>query len=179
MEKILIKKISERIHKQKGFPSGPFNACLLWKCGKDKNGGACCKYGVYVDKVSYDLIIKNKKVLEKRVCKKMEDCFEKKWTGDRDYLGKDGIGTVTKKGTCIFKSKNGYGCEIVRLVIEKNLPKRMIPTACRIYPLTWEKGKLSIAKIKKNCICIHKENKTSKTIFQSHKDEIYDIFCFE
>jgi hypothetical protein len=33
MDKIPIKKIHKNVYDQKGFPSGPFDACLNCKCG--------------------------------------------------------------------------------------------------------------------------------------------------
>jgi len=55
----------------------------------------------------------------------------------------------------------------------------MIPSACRLYPLTWDRGKLFIENIKKNCVCIHKDNKIKKSVYKTQKKEIDDIFSFE
>src|SRR3989338_3973875 len=87
MDKIPIKKISKNIYQQKGFPSGPFNACLTCKCGKTRKGCACCEEGVYVDKKSYDFIIKHKKYFEQKIGIKIEKCFDKRWPKDPEYLG--------------------------------------------------------------------------------------------
>jgi len=179
MDKISINKISNKVYKQKGFPSGSFNACFTCKCGKNGEGGACCKNGVYVDKESYELIIKHKKSLEQKIGLKIEKCFDDEWSDITEFLGKKGIGTSVIDDTCSFRSHAGQGCEIVRLVLENNLPRRMIPSGCRLYPLTWKKGKMFLEKIEKNCVCIDKHNKTKKSIYETQKEEIDDIFCFE
>lgn len=179
MDKIPIRKVSKKIYKLKGFPSGPFSNCLNCKCGKDKKGGACCKHGVFVDKESYDLIIKHKKHFEKVLRIKIEKCFSKSFIKESDYLGKKAIGTKQRNHKCAFISNNGKGCEIVKYVYKNNLSHRMIPSPCRIYPLTWDNGKLYVGDIKEGCVCIDKNNKTKKSIYQTHKKEIKNIFCFE
>ena len=178
MDKIPIRKVLKAVYRQKGFPLGPFNACLTCNCGKTESGGACCKKGVYVDRESYDLIITHKKYLEQKIGIKIEKCFDEEWSKDTEYLGKKGIGTRVINGTCAFRARSGQGCEIVSIVLKNNLPKRMIPSACRLYPITWNKGRLFLEKIKKNCICIDKDNKTKKSIYESQKNEIDDIFSF-
>ncbi|MFH1772886.1 MAG: hypothetical protein ABH818_00810 [Patescibacteria group bacterium] len=179
MDKIPIKKIFKNVYQQKGFPSGPFDVCLICRCGETKKGGACCEKGVYVDKESYDLIIKHKKKLEEKIGIKIKECFDEQWSEDTEYLGKKGIGTKVKNGTCVFRVHPKQGCEIVSFVLKNNLPKRMIPSACRLYPITWDNGELFLEKIKKNCVCINKNNKTKRLIYESQKEEIDDIFSFE
>lgn len=177
--RIPIKKVLKEVYKQKGFPTGPFLSCLTCKCGQNAKGGACCRYGVYVDKESYDQIIKHKTYFEKKIGIKIENFFDKRWGKDPEYLGGKPIGTRVIHKTCSFRSPSGQGCEIVNLVFKKNLPRRMIPSACRIYPITWDKGEMFLEKIKKNCVCIDKNNKTKKSIYKTQKKEIEDIFSFK
>lgn len=179
MDKIPITKVSEKVHQQKGFPSGPFNTCLTCKCGDNNQGGACCEKGVYVDYESYELILKHRDYLEKKVGIEIEKCFDADWYDETHFLGKKGIGTVTKDGTCVFRVRSGQGCEIVSYVLANDLPRRMIPSACRLYPITWSRGKLFLEKAKKNCVCIDKNNLESSSVFQTQKEEIDDIFTFE
>jgi len=178
LSKIKIKKISKKIYKQKGFPSTPFVSCLTCKCGCDKKGGACCDGGVYMDKETFDFLSKPKykKEIEKRIGIKFRDCFFKRWSNDSDFLGGNALLTRTKNGTCVFRSKTKPGCELVSMVFEKKLPDRVIPSACRLYPITWNCGVLEVDDIRKNCVCVDKKNKTTKSIFDTQKKEIQDIF---
>lgn len=173
--KIHIKKIDKQIFRQKGFPSTPFVSCLTCKCGDVKSGGACCNEGVYMDKETFNILFKQKKHLEKGVGIKFRNCFYKRWSNDSEYLGGNGLRTRNRNGTCIFKSRFNPGCEIVSLVLKKKLPRRAIPSACRLYPITWNKGRLFIEDIQKNCLCCDKRNKTKKSIYETQKKEIDDI----
>jgi len=178
MDKIKIKKISKKVYQQRGFPSTPFVSCLTCMCGDDKLGGACCDGGVYMDKETFDILSKpkHKRELEKRTGVEFRDCFFKKWSNDSDFLGGNGLLTRTKNGTCIFRSKTKLGCEIVEMILQKKLPSRAIPSACRLYPVTWNCGKLCIDDIRENCVCANKKNKAKKSIFETQKKEIKDIF---
>lgn len=178
MHKIPINKIQKKIFKQKGFPTGPFNTCLTCPCGKTGGGGACCDIGVYVDKESYNLIMKHKKGLEKVMGMDIKKCFKGQWLKDADFLGGTAIETRNRNGYCIFRARSGQGCELVNFVLKHKLPKRMIPSACRLYPITWDNNCLFLEKIKKNCVCVDKKNKTKKSIYESQKKELEDIFSF-
>jgi hypothetical protein len=176
--KIKISKISEDCFTQKGFPEGPFNTCLTCKCGDSKSGGACCELGVHVDKESYDLIIQNKDYFEKKFNRKIEDCFEN-WTDDIEFLGKGGILTKCLDGSCIFRTLSKNGCEIVNFALNNNVSKRIIPTACRIYPLSWDEGELFVCTPEKHCVCSQKNNNNKKSIYYTQKEELEDVFEFD
>lgn len=176
MNKIHIKKVAKEVYQQKGLPSTPFVSCLTCVCGDDKKGGACCDGGVYMDKETLKILSKHKKELEKRTGVKFRECFFKRWSNDPNFLGGNGLLTRTKNGTCVFRSKDKPGCEIVSMVFQKKLPARAIPSACRLYPVTWNYGKLCVDDIRKNCLCIDKKNKTKKSIYETQKQEIEDIF---
>ena len=176
MKKIPLIKISKKIYEKKGIAAGPFSDCLACKCGRRGRGGACCENGVYADKESYDLIIKHRAVLEKRVGLKLEKCFDRGYAKDTEFLGNKAIGTRVRNNTCVFRSSQG--CEIVKLVIEKKLSKRMIPSGCRLYPITWDKGRLFLERIRKNCVYSAAGDKVKKTFYDIFKDDINDIFVF-
>jgi len=187
MEKIKINKISAKAKKQKGFSEGPFAGCLNCPCGPDRTGGACCKYGCDVDKESFDLIYKNRDLIEPVIERKFEDCFDNEWMKG-NYLGGSGVGSLVREedGFCIFHKKGAKGCWLVDLVIRKGLPRRLIPTICRIYPLTWtDEGELILVddggedEIEPGCDCNSVENKTDKNILETQKEELEDIFDIE
>jgi hypothetical protein len=176
--KITIQRISKTAKTQKGFPDGPFGACLRCKCGKNKKGGACCVDGADFDKEAYNLLIKNRNLVEKQIGKKIEDCFEDTWLNDTDFLGGGGIASKKESDTCIFKDKNA-GCRLADLIFRKKLPTRMLPTTCRIYPLLWDNGLLFVRRRRLGCICDNPKNKTKKSLIETQKNELEDVFCFD
>lgn len=183
MEKIKINKISARAYTLKGFSQGAFKGCYYCPCGKDKKGGTCCQYGCDVDKESYELMVANRDKIEKAVGASLEECVPGKWIKDKEYLGGSYKRSKIRKanGFCIFHKIDGRGCELARLVIEKKLPRRLIPMICRLYPLTWEKDEVFVydekyAPLETGCECICQDNKTKEAIIESQKEELLDIF---
>lgn len=180
-KKIKIKEVSEGAKRQKGFSDGPFSGCLNCPCGQDKKGGACCRYGCDVDKEAYDLIFQNRNLIETTIKRKLEDCFGNNWEKG-SFLGGSAVRSLVRKedGYCIFHKKDARGCWLVDLMIKNGLSRRLIPTICRLYPLTWtDDGVLDIDdEIEMGCDCIREENKTKKSILETQKEEIEDIFDF-
>jgi hypothetical protein len=169
MKKIRITKISEEAYSQKGFDQ---RGCYGTGCND-----MCCVGGCDVDKEAYDIILKNRKIIEEELCIRIEDCFKKQWSGDKEYLGGNSIESQESESTmCIFHLKSRKGCILYKLVTEKKLPRRAIPTICRLYPLNWDNGKIYVdGEIEKVCNCL-KDNKTTKTIIETQQKEMKDIF---
>lgn len=183
MEKIKITKINKKAKTHKGFSEGAFAGCFNCPCGKDKKGGACCRYGADIDKESYDLIHKYKDEIEELIGRGLDKCFDNKWT-EGNYLGGSAVGSRVRKedGYCVFHKK-GKGCWLVDLVLRKGLPRRLIPTICRIYPLTWtDDGELTMVddggedSIEVGCDTTRKGNTTKKSILETQKEELDEIF---
>ena len=151
------------------------DGCLLAECDD-----SCCKYGADVDKESYKLIYENKEVIEKKIGFSIDKCFKKRWLDDTHYLGGNAIETrVGSTGFCMFHDAKGKGCVLYKLVHEKNLSRRLIPSICRLYPLTWENGELIVTDdVYPSCNCM-KKDKFAKSIFATQKKEIDDIFHFK
>jgi hypothetical protein len=65
---------------------------------------------------------------------------------------------------------------------EKIKNKRIIPSICRLFPLTWDNKELKVYDEQQGCIiptdcnCIESSNKTKDNIFETQKQEINDIF---
>ena len=137
MDKIKIRKVEHDLHKQRGFDDSGCLGCLDCK-------DTCCSEGADVDKVSHELIFKNREHVEGVVGAKVEDCFDGNWLGDAEYPGGDAIGSKVKDGFCAFKLRNGKGCALFKLVHEKGLSARMVPAICRTYPVTWAGGVLKL-----------------------------------
>ena len=170
MDKIKISKISKKVFSKKGFDSV---GCHTSSCND-----SCCMASADVDKESYDLIFQHRELIEKELGVKLEDCFLRKWTGDKEFLGGNSIGTNQSKDyLCMFRLPNRKGCVLYKLVEEGNAKRRIIPSICRLYPLTWGGGELCFEDdIKPDCRCLHRDNGSSKSIFETQSNEIKDIF---
>ncbi|MBW3020992.1 hypothetical protein KY334_06885 [Candidatus Woesearchaeota archaeon] len=178
--KIKLTKVSQKCFTQKGFDE---RGCYGCDC-KD----SCCKYGADFDKEAYDLVIKNKNLIEPLVGLPIEKCFETKFSGDKEFLGGNSIRSIKGKNYCIFHNKEGKGCILYGLVLSKKLNRRAIPSICKLFPLTWENKKLiyyeelkneegfPLCKVPSDCNCLDPENKTKKSLFQTQKQDIDDIF---
>jgi len=179
MNKIIIKKISPRLFKLRGFDQGSFNNCYNCPCGEDKKGDDCCRRGIFVDKETYGLMHKYKKLIEKKIKIPLENCFVKEWKHDPEFLGGDGIATAINPKTdfCMFHNGKRKGCKLIALVFKHKLPIRTIPSACRLYPIDWNKGRMFVKKnIRKGCYCRQKKGPKDKSILETHRKEINDIF---
>lgn len=172
MKKIRITSIDKSVYSLRGIDK---TGCFHTECEDE-----CCRYGADVDKESYDLILKNKGIIEKEIGHKIERCFKKRWLDDEHYLGGNAIETrVGRSGFCMFHVPNGKGCALYRLVSERDLPRRLIPSICRLYPLTWADGELTVADdIYPTCNCM-KKDAFKLSILTTQKKEIEDIFHIE
>lgn len=174
--KIKILKISKKCYSQKGFNE---KGCYGCKCDD-----SCCKYGADFDQEAFDLVIQNRQVLEKYLEKEIKDCFEATFSKDSEYLGGNSIRSIKgDNGFCVFHNKQGKGCLLYQLVQSEEISnKRIIPSICRLFPLSWDKSELKIYDEQDNsiipidCNCIEDENKTEKSILETQKKEIDDIF---
>ncbi len=115
--------------------------------------------------------------IEKELEVSVEDCFTGEWSGDKEFLGGDSTESeVGSSGYCMFHVAKGKGCVLYRLVTEKRLPRRLIPSICRLYPLTWAGGELLIAEDSYpsgNCL---QDNRPNKNRLETQRHEIEDIF---
>lgn len=176
MEKIKIEKILKNCYLQKGFGKG---GCLGSSCDD-----ACCRYGSDFDRTAYDIAFKHRELVEASTGIALEKCFESEWSGEEDYLGGDAIRSRTSRsGYCVFHSPTGKGCVLYELVFEKGVSRRIVPSVCRLYPLTWGGGELSVYdegedgdEIEKNCVCLDPLLCSSKSILATQKKEVADIF---
>lgn len=168
--KIKIKKISKEIFSWKGFDR---RGCYGHTCDD-----ACCRDGCDVDKESYVLIWAHRRLIEKSTCIPLEECFEEDWSGDPEFLGGNSIESrVGRSGYCVFHLPGEKGCVLYRLADSKKAPRGIIPSICRLYPLTWGYGSLFITDdLKPTCNCLAGDNRSRRTIFQTQKREIDDIF---
>ena len=172
MKKIRIKDIDKSAYSFRGIDK---IGCFHTECNDE-----CCRHGADVDKESYDLIFKNRRIIEKEIGNKIESCFKKRWLNDENYLGGNAIETrVGRSGFCMFHAKRGKGCALYKLVHEEDLPRRLIPSICRLYPLTWSDRKLMVTdEIYPSCNCM-KKDAFDDSIYATQKREVEDIFHIE
>ena len=169
MNSIEIVGISEELFQLKGFDE---KGCFGSDCQD-----ACCRKGCDVDKESYGLIMQYRRDIEAFLEFPLEDCFEKVWSDQIDFLGGGSIRSSLINGSCSFHIPAGKGCVLFRLITERNYPKKMLPSICRLYPVTWDKRILCLEKdIEKTCNCLDPHNPGTTKLWDTQKEAIEDIF---
>jgi len=176
MAKIKISSISEQCHVQKGFGQ---DGCLGSNCDD-----ACCRYGADFDRAAFDLVFSHRELVESLTEIKLEYCFEDEWSGYRDYLGGDSIrSNVGPGGYCVFHAPEGKGCVLYKLVFNHQVSRRILPSVCRLYPLTWDGGELAVYNesddgdiIEPGCVCLDPDKSSASNLLVTQKHEIADIF---
>jgi hypothetical protein len=179
--KIPLTQISPNCHTQKGFDS---RGCYNSNCQD-----LCCKcliedkFGADFDKESYELVIKHKDLIQPLVNRPIETCFDTKFSGDKHFRGNNSIRSLKGENDyCVFHKKDKKGCILYDLVLNSDIDLRIIPSICRLFPLTWDKHTLIVYNeqkdsfIPKDCNCSDSTNTTSKTLLETQKSAIADIF---
>lgn len=168
-EKIEIVHVSEKIYSHRGFSN---KGCYNSSCMDN-----CCRQGCDVDKVSYDIIMAHKDDVEKMLGFDIEKCFEQEWSGQTDFLGRNSISSTIINGTCAFHLARGKGCVLWQKMLTDNCLWRMIPSTCRLYPLTWDNGTIKlINNIEQECNCLDPLNSGLMNLWETQRDAIEDIF---
>jgi hypothetical protein len=168
--RIPIKKLHIGIFRHPGFDE---KGCLGCPCGD-----ACCRHGADFDHEAFLLIKENWEILKEEAGMPLEDCFERK-EEDKEFLGNKAHRSRQKNGFCVFHNNEGRGCMLFRLAFEKKIPWRAVPTICRMYPLTWDKGEIYVEEnIESLCCCNLKNVKGAKRkpLSETQKEHIKDIF---
>jgi hypothetical protein len=169
MSKIVIDGVADEVFTTRGFRE---KGCLNSSC-KD----ACCRQGCDVDKESYELILLHREQIETMLGFSLEECFETRWSDQTDFLGNNSISSTLRNGTCPFHLSLGKGCVLWQMVTMDNRPRRMIPSTCRLYPITWEQGVVRVvAKIESNCSCVDPYGSGALSLWETQKEAIEDIF---
>jgi len=171
-DKIKISKISKKCYSQKGFDD---RGCYGSSCGD-----SCCKYGADFDKAAYDLVMRHREAIEPLIDKNIEECFHPRFESDSEYLGGRAVRSLKdNSGFCVFHSKTGKGCVLYSLVNSGDVSKRIIPSICRLFPLSWGDGELVVCDrgdMPDDCNCNELQNNTARILLETQKHEIEDIF---
>ncbi|HBG45457.1 MAG TPA: hypothetical protein DDW94_00545 [Deltaproteobacteria bacterium] len=171
--KIRITEIDPRITSHTGlFGEG----CYGSSC-KDE----CCGWGCDVDFASYKMILKHRDLVEPLIGAKIEGCFSTVLKKDDDYVGGAYRETAVRKKDklCAFHLRGSKGCSLFYLWISEKLPKRIVPTICRTYPITWHRGRLFVdTPLKKNCKAKEKVQKGVKvpSLYETQRKEVHALF---
>ncbi|MEK6758411.1 MAG: histone H1-like repetitive region-containing protein [Deltaproteobacteria bacterium] len=174
MKKIKIDHIDPKLMKQQGLYG---DGCYGSDCHS-----VCCEYGCDVDVATLKMIEKHRDLIEPLIKAKIEDCFSTPLKQDDDYIGGAYRETATRKKdkTCAFRLRDGQkGCSLFFLWVTKKLPKRIIPTICRTYPVTWHRGSLFIdTPLRKECVCKVKPpaDTIAPSLFDTQKKEVMALF---
>ena len=177
MEKIKIKNISILCASHKGFDD---RGCIGCNCDD-----SCCKFGADFDEEAYQFVIQHKDKIEKLIGVKIEDCFEKEIHKYSDYLGGQMRRSKMKGRYCVFHKLNKKGCTLYQLVHEEKISPRILPTICKTFPLSWENDKILLyneqadSVIPIDCNCLEIANTSTKSILETQKDIIDDVFEIE
>ena len=130
-----------------------------------------------MDKETYELILLHKEEIEKRLGFGLENCFEREWSDQTDFIGRNSISTTVINGSCAFHVASGKGCVLWQMVFASNCSKRIIPSTCRLYPLTWDNGALHVVDtIEKECNCLAQANCSCTSLWETQQEAIADIF---
>lgn len=173
MKKIKITEIDPRTKTQKGlFGEG----CYGSSCQDE-----CCEYGCDVDLTTLKLIYKHKDQIEPLIKAKVEDCFATELKQDDDYIGGAYRETAVRKAdkTCKFRLIDQRGCSLFYLWAKKGLPKKIVPTICRVYPITWHRGRLFVdTPLRTGCKCkeLTQKGAVIPSLFETQKKEIMALF---
>ncbi|HLC18609.1 MAG TPA: hypothetical protein VJM57_06300 [Thermodesulfobacteriota bacterium] len=173
-KKIRIRNVDPEVFTHKGlFDEG----CYGSECEDD-----CCVYGCDVDYESLKLIYKHRDLIEPLIKTRIEECFLTELTRDNDYVGGAYRETATRDsdGLCKLHLVGKKGCSLFYLWAARGLPKTMVPTICRVYPITWHRGRLFVDRpLKRACKARERKPKGVKevpSIFDTQSKEVLALF---
>lgn len=172
VNRIKVTSIAPDIHVQNGlFDEG---------CYEKDCEDICCQYGCDVDRSSLKLIEKYKKRIEPLVKAKIEDCFSTPLKADDDYIDGGWRETAVRPSIdrCMFHFPDKKGCTLYYLHKIKGLPKKLVPTICKTYPITWNRGELFIDRpLRSECKCLDATGgREVPSIFDTQKHELGAVF---
>jgi len=172
MDKIEIDQIADEIFSHRGFGE---RGCYSSACLDN-----CCRLGSDVDRESYEIIWTYKDEIEGMLGLGLDQCFDKEWSGHTDFLGRNSIATTVINGTCAFHMSSGKGCVLWRIVMLGKGSRRMIPSTCRLYPVTWDKGRMHLVEcIERGCNCLDPVNSGPNNMWETQREAIEDIFLIK
>lgn len=173
VKKIKIRRVDPEITEQKGlFDEGCYGSAC---------DDVCCEYGCDVDLASLKLIKKYKHMIEPLIKAKVEDCFSTELKADDDYIGGAFRETAVRENDdrCAFHLREKKGCSLFYLHHKKGLPRKLVPTICKTYPVTWHRGNLFVDRpLRRACKCMEKAPGGNRvpSLYETQKKDIKAVF---
>ncbi len=172
VKKIKVTTIDPEIHVQNGlFDEGCF--------GSDCED-ICCQYGCDVDRSSLKLIEKYRDRIEPLIKAKIEDCFSTPLKVDDDYIDGGWRETSVRESIdrCMFHFPKQKGCSLYYLHKIEGLPRKLVPTICKTYPVTWNRGALFVDRpLRSSCKCLESTGgKEVPSLYETQKNELALVF---
>lgn len=173
VKKIKIRTVEIDIAKQKGlFDEG---------CFESQCDDVCCEFGCDVDQASLKLIFKHRKLIEPLIKAKLEDCFSTELKVDDDYIGGAFRETAVRDSDerCALHLRDKKGCSLYYLHMIKKLPRQIIPTICKTYPVTWHRGNLFVDRpLRRACKCMESGGRKRRvpSLYETQKRDIMKVF---
>lgn len=175
-KKIPVKRIRSEVKTHNGlFGEG----CIGSRCNDE-----CCQWGCDVDLETLNLILRHRGIIEPLIGRMVEECFGTGLIHDDDYIGNAYRETVVRgeDGRCAFHLIGKRGCSLFYAWATRGVSKKIVPTICRIYPVTWHKGDLYVdSPLVDACKCLEKTDGATKipSLYETQGQEIAELFEFE
>ncbi len=149
-----------------------------WGCNCDDE---CCELGCDVDLATLKLIMLYRDIIEPLIKTDIEKCFSTGVVEDDDFIGGGYRSTAVRDSDnrCAFHLREKRGCALFNVRANHKLPKGIIPTICRIYPLTWHRGLLYVdSPIRKLCKIREKPPKGTRvpSLLETQGKEVSALF---
>ena len=174
--KIKISTIDPEVFTHKGlFAEG----CYGSKCEDE-----CCVWGCDMDYGTLKVVLKHRDMVEPLIGEKIENCFSTELARDDDYAGGAYRQTRVRDedDRCAFHLRGEKGCALFYLWLKEGLPKTIVPTICRTYPITWNRGALFVDRpLRRQCKA--REAKPmgaamAPSVWATQKKEVLALFDF-
>lgn len=140
----------------------------------------CCQYGCDVDRSSLKLIEKYRDRIEPLIKAKIEDCFSTPLKVDDDYIDGGWRETSVRESIdrCMFHFPNQKGYSLYYLHKIEGLPRKLVPTICKTYPVTWNRGALFVDRpLRSSCKCLESAGgREVPSLYETQKKELELVF---
>ncbi len=138
--------------------------CLDYHCDD-----ICCSYGCQMDRTERDRVLIYATVLESRLGIPASQWFEEEIIKDADYPSGEAVRTRVYRDRCVFRDHKLRGCYLHRFAVEKGGDRHLLkPMVCSLFPVTWERGRLSVSTFLDELPC----KDQGVAVFEAQKDEL-------
>jgi Fe-S-cluster containining protein len=132
---------------------------------------SCCQYGADIDEPNVERLMLHAEPLQKRVGYAAEVWTDGEPNEDDEYPRKRVHRLQSLDGSCVFRNRNGRGCQVHSYCLENGLDYHDLkPVVCWLFPLTVDRCILqpSDELVDRSLICID----NGPTLYESQRDEV-------